>query len=203
MDSLLTPVDLNRETTQALDEIRSGAENALYGANSAQAEERIYRSVLPLIEGAGLPSVHVIHYRWFLREVARHWRMRKDRDLAFHLELCIRKWINLGLEPRTLQFLICEAHQRLKGKSEGRSAHCQTGTAEVNDECRTQSAESVKSVDVLSDTTSAESADVQSLDTAFLPVESDDTTAKDAKTAKAEPDSAAVTEQSAESVEGS
>ncbi len=134
MDSLLTPVDLNRETTQALDEIRSGTENALYGADSAQAEEKIYRSVLPLIEGAGLPSVHVIHYRWFLREVARHWRSRKDRDLAFHLELCIRKWVNLGLEPRTLQFLICEAHQRLKGKFEGQSP---------NDECRKEPVESV------------------------------------------------------------
>jgi hypothetical protein len=115
MESLLDPVELNRETTQALDEIRSGVDNALYGTASADAEERIYRFVLPLIEDAGLPSVHVIHYRWFLRELARHWRTRQCRDLAFHLELCVRKWVHLGLEPRTLQFLICEAHQRLKG----------------------------------------------------------------------------------------
>jgi hypothetical protein len=115
MESLLEPVELNRETTQTLDEIRSGADNALYGAASADAEERIHRFVLPLIEGSGLPSVQVIHYRWYLRELARHWRTRTGRDLAFHLELCIRKWRNLGLEPRTLQFLICEAHQRLKG----------------------------------------------------------------------------------------
>ena len=117
MESLLEPVELNRETTQALDEIRSGAENALYGAASADAEEKVNRSVLPLIEGAGLPSLHVIHYRWYLRELARHWRTRNGRDLAFHLELCVRKWVGLGLEPRTLQFLICEAHQRLKGLS--------------------------------------------------------------------------------------
>jgi hypothetical protein len=50
MESLLDPVELNRETTQALDEIRSGVDNALYGAPSADAEERIYRFVLPLIE---------------------------------------------------------------------------------------------------------------------------------------------------------
>ena len=116
MESLLEPVELNRETTQALDEIRSGAENALYGADSADAEKKLNRYVLPLIEGSGLPNLHVIHYRWYLRELARHWRTRKGRDLAFHLELCIRKWVNLGLEPRTLQFLICEAHQRLKGQ---------------------------------------------------------------------------------------
>ena len=114
MESLLEPVELNRETTQALDEIRSGADYPLFGTASADAEEKIYRSVLPLIEGAGLPNLHVIHYRWFLRELARHWRTRKGRDLAFHLELCVRKWVSLGLEPRTLQFLICEAHQRLK-----------------------------------------------------------------------------------------
>jgi len=115
MKSLLEPVELNRETTQALDEIRSGADNPLYGTASAEAEEKIYHSVLPLIEGAGLPNHYVIHYRWFLREVARLWRTREGRDLAFHLELCIRKWINLGLESRTLQFLVSEAHQRLKG----------------------------------------------------------------------------------------
>ena len=115
MESLLEPVELNQETTQALDEIRSGADNALYGTDSADAEEKVNNFVLPLIEGSGLPNLHVMHYRWYLRELARHWRSRKGRDLAFHLELCVRKWVNLGLEPRTLQFLICEAHQRLKG----------------------------------------------------------------------------------------
>ncbi len=134
MESLLEPVELNRETTQALDEIRSGAENALYGTASADAEEKVNRYVLPLIEGSGLPNLHVMHYRWYLRELARHWRTRKGRDLAFHLELCIRKWVGLGLEPRTLQFLVCEAHQRLKGKSEGRSGNdeCRTGTADAD-----------------------------------------------------------------------
>jgi hypothetical protein len=114
MESLLDPVELNRDTTQALDEIRSGAENVLYGVDSARAEESINRHVMTLIEGSGLPNLQVIHYRWFLREMTRLWRTRKGRDLAFHLELCIRKWVNLGLEPRTLQFLVCEAHQRLK-----------------------------------------------------------------------------------------
>ena len=133
MKSLLEPVELNRETTQALDEIRSGAENALYGASSADAEEKVNNYVLPLIVGSGLPNLHVIHYRWYLRELARHWRTRKGRDLAFHLELIIRKWVSLGLEPRTLQFLICEAHQRLKGKSEVQSPNdeCRTGTADA------------------------------------------------------------------------
>jgi hypothetical protein len=114
MDSLLTPVELNRETSRMLDEIRSGADNALYGASPADAEKKIQSCVLPLIEGAGLLNLQVVHYRWYLREMARLWRTRKGSDLAFHLEHCIRKWVGLGLEPRTLQFLACEAHQRLK-----------------------------------------------------------------------------------------
>jgi hypothetical protein len=114
MESLLKPVTLSPDVVLVLEEIRSGAENAMYGAVPAASEELFHRHVESLIEGAGLPVLQVIHYRWFLRELARLWRTRKGRDLAFHLELCIRKWVGLGLEPRTLQFLVCEAHQRLK-----------------------------------------------------------------------------------------
>ena len=144
MESLLKPMKLSPDFNRVLEEIRNGAENALYGAVPAASEELFKRNVESLIEGAGLPSLQVIHYRWYLREIARLWRTRRDRDLAFHLELCIRKWVNLGLEPRTLQFLICEAHQRLKGQtiSEVRSTDVRPGTE--------QSVESVKSVDVRS-----------------------------------------------------
>jgi hypothetical protein len=130
MESLLKPVTLSPDVDRVLGEIRAGAENALYGTGSAESEELFSKHVSSLIEGAGLPVLQVIHYRWFLRELARLWRTRKGRDLAFHLELCIRKWVGLGLEPRTLQFLVCEAHCRLKGKFEGQSA---------NDECRIES----------------------------------------------------------------
>ena len=114
MESLLKPVTLSPDLDRVLGEIRAGAENALYGTGSAESEELFSKHVSSLIEGAGLPVLQVIHYRWFLRELARLWRTRKGRDLAFHLELCIRKWVGLGLEPRTLQFLVCEAHERLK-----------------------------------------------------------------------------------------
>jgi len=132
MEDLAKPVALNAEMVQTLDQIRAGAENALYGATPAQAEELFKKHLTSLIVGSGMPVLQVMHYQWFLRELARLWRTRKGRDLAFHLELTIRKWVNLGLEPRTLQFLICEAHQRLKGKSEVQSG---------NDECRTESAD--------------------------------------------------------------
>ena len=132
MESLLKPVTLSPDVDRILQEIRTGTENALYGASSAESEELFAKHVLTLVEGAGLPVLQVMHYRWFLRELARLWRTRQGRDLAFHLELCIRKWVGLGLEPRTLQFLVSEAHQRLKGKFEVQSG---------NDECRTESAD--------------------------------------------------------------
>ena len=116
MESLLKQVPLTQDAARILDEIRAGANNALYGAGPGEAEELFAKHVVSLVEGAGLPVLQTMHYRWFLRELARLWRTRTGRDLAFHLELCIRKWVGLGLEPRTLQFLVCEAHERLKGK---------------------------------------------------------------------------------------
>jgi len=144
MNSLFEPVEFNRETTQTLGEIRSGAENPLYGAAPADAEEKVSRSVTPLIESAGLALVHANNYRWFLRELARHLRTSKGHDLAFRIELCIRKWVRLGLEPRTVQFLVCETLQRLKAVA-------------ANSEVRTQNAE-VRSADARPETSqSAES----------------------------------------------
>jgi hypothetical protein len=133
MESLMKPVTENGDTSatrssrrsvdvspsldSVLDEIRAGAENALYGTGPDESEELFTKHIVSLIEGAGLPVLQTMHYRWFLRELARLWRTRQGRDLAFHLELCIRKWVGLGLETRTLQFLVCEAHERLKGRA--------------------------------------------------------------------------------------
>ena len=91
MESLLKPVTLSPETDRVLGEIRAGAENALYGAESVESEKLFHKHVASLVEGAGLSVLQEMHYRWFLRELARLWRTRNGRDLAFHLELCIRK----------------------------------------------------------------------------------------------------------------
>ena len=141
LESLLKPVTLSPDVDRVLGEIRAGAENALYGAGSVESEELFHKHVASLIEGAGLPVLQVIHYRWFLRELARLWRTRQGRDLAFHLELCIRKWVGLGLEPRTLQFLVCESYERLKGKFEVRTVGQGPLGPSGNDECRTGTAD--------------------------------------------------------------
>ncbi len=114
MDTLTRPVELNKDTVRTLDEIRAGADNPLYGATPEAAERHFGRLIMPILEGSGLSGLHVMHYRWFLRELARLWRTRAGRDLAFHLEMCIRKWVCLGLEPNTVQFLVAEVYERLK-----------------------------------------------------------------------------------------
>jgi len=152
MEDLSKPVALNHEMVETLDQIRAGAENALYGAGPEQAEELFKKHLSSMILGSGMPVLQVMHYQWFLRELARLWRTRKGRDLAFHLELTIRKWVNLGLEPRTIQFLICEAHQRLKGQtiSEVRNQNAEVRSTDVRPGTET-SVESAKSVDVRRD----------------------------------------------------
>ncbi len=114
MDVLNKPLKLNRSATQALDEIRAGADNPLYGATTAVTEDLFKRSIIPLLEGAGMSALQRMHYGWFLRELARLWRTKTGRDLAFHLELCMRKWLGFGLEKNTVQFLVSEIHLRLK-----------------------------------------------------------------------------------------
>jgi hypothetical protein len=161
MESLLKQVPLTQDVSKVLDEIRAGADNALYGAGSVESEELFAKHVVSLIEGAGLPVLQTMHYRWFLRELARLWRTRTGRDLAFHLEFCIRKWVGLGLEPKTLQFLVCEAHERLKGKDlTTKTQRHEAGDMAVSPIPESgQSVESVKSVDDTPAPASASSAD--------------------------------------------
>jgi hypothetical protein len=116
MESLLQPIELNKDTAAVIDEIRSGAANPLCGAGPDKADAHFAERINPILEDTGMPRILVTQYGWFLRELTKLWRTRTGRDLAFHLELCVRKWLNLGLETRTIQFLICEVFLSLKGQ---------------------------------------------------------------------------------------
>ena len=74
---------LSPDFNRVLEEIRNGAENALYGAVPAASEELFQRHVESLIEDAGLPSLQVIH-----------------------------KWARYGFDPELLQQLLCDCHCR-------------------------------------------------------------------------------------------
>jgi hypothetical protein len=108
------PLNLDRETTFVLAEIRAAKPVALYGSTTEAAEERLARVILPILETTGLPPVDALQYRWFMRELARIWRTRTGNDLAFFLELCLRKWAGNGLHLRSLETLVREVHRSLK-----------------------------------------------------------------------------------------
>lgn len=126
MEDFGKPLNLNPETTFVLGEIRAAKPHALYGSTSAAAEERLGRVILPIVETAGLLPVQVLQYRWFLRELARVWRTRTGSDLAFYLELCLRKWAGNGLSLRSLEILVRQVHQSLKVEAANNS---ETGEA--------------------------------------------------------------------------
>jgi hypothetical protein len=119
MEYLTRPLNLRPEMTRVLAEITAGAGNALYGCTAAEAETRVNRRLMPLLSGSGMPHLLVMHYSWFLRELGHIWRTHEGRDLAFHVELCLRKWQNFGLEVNTLQLLVCELHRAARVEASG------------------------------------------------------------------------------------
>jgi len=122
MDNFNKPLHLRPDTIRALQEIEAGAPNPLHDA-SADAAERLVRNLIkPMLWGAGMSNFEAMTYGWFLREVSRLWRSKTGRELAFYLELCIRKWTSLGLNPSIAQFLITELHERLKSATASRLA---------------------------------------------------------------------------------
>ncbi len=117
MDITETPLNLNPETAKVLDQIRNAARPcSVYGQDPAEVEAELGNLVRPLLEGAGLDRLTVMQYLWYVRELARVFRTRTGRELAFQAELVIRKWLSFGLEPNTMQFIFCQIHLRLKAR---------------------------------------------------------------------------------------
>ena len=122
MDTIARPMDLNPETVEVLDEIRNAAEPyAAYGEDPAKLEAELRKLVEPLLVGAGLGRLVVMQYLWYVRELARVFRTRTGRELAFQAELVLRKWQAFGLEPNTMQFIFREIHLRLRARASSQS----------------------------------------------------------------------------------
>jgi hypothetical protein len=59
MESLMKPVTLGQDVAKVLDEIRAGAENALYCAKPDVSEELFAKHIVSLVEGADRPRPRV------------------------------------------------------------------------------------------------------------------------------------------------
>jgi len=85
----------------------------VFGLEPAAADARARGAIDPLIEGAALPLTKLNQYRWFVAELCRLMRTRSGPDLAYCMELSLKKWLGFGLEPNTVVFLAGELFDRL------------------------------------------------------------------------------------------
>ena len=115
MDTLAKPVRMNPDMTRLLDKLRSDNQPyPVYHQPAEEADEKVCAIGQSLVTDANLQFAVRNQYMWFVRELARLLRTRYGRDLAFHLELVLRKWQGLGLSPNIMQIIVCEVHYALK-----------------------------------------------------------------------------------------
>ena len=115
MDTLAKPVRMNPDMVKLLDKMRTDDQPyPVYQQPVETADEQVCAIGRSLVTDANLPFATRNQYLWYVRELARLFRTRYGRDLAFHMELVMRKWQTLGLSPNIMQIIACEIHNSLK-----------------------------------------------------------------------------------------
>ena len=116
MEDLTQPMELNRDTRRVLRRMRKATTGptVVYGLGQELVERALRKIVDPVLEASGLVSVRVDQYHWFVRELSRQFRTRVGNDLAFGVELVMKKWQGYGLEPNTMQLLLCMIDKELR-----------------------------------------------------------------------------------------
>jgi hypothetical protein len=112
----MKPMKLSRDCRKLLARMGKATvgPTVLYGLDQELCEQALRKVVDPLLDAAGLVPVRIDQYHWFLRELARLYRTRYGRDLAFCLELMMRKWQGFGLSPQAMGILVCEIDRELR-----------------------------------------------------------------------------------------
>ena len=115
METLAKPVRMNPDMVKLLDKMRSDDQPyPVYQQPPEEADSRVCAVGQSLVTDANLAFANRNQYMWYVRELARLFRTRYGRDLAFHLELVMRKWQTLGLSPNIMQVIACEVHNNLR-----------------------------------------------------------------------------------------
>ena len=109
----MRPLLLTAQTDAVLAFIRR-TEFALsvYGRSAARVWPMVREQVNRRISRFGVPVHEVNIYRRYVAEMLKAFRTETGEPLAVALELCVRKWANLGLSLELLQRLLCDCHQK-------------------------------------------------------------------------------------------
>ncbi len=101
----------------ALGDMRqSDKPSGLFGVDLVACDKWLRRQTDELLTAAGVTAAPLDAYREFERQVGMHYRTKTGYDLAFNIELCLRRWCDWGLDSGMLQTLVCRIHQELSGR---------------------------------------------------------------------------------------
>jgi hypothetical protein len=85
---------------------------SVYRRSAARVWPMVRQRVNRRISRFGVPLHEINIYRRYTNEMLKAFRTETGEPLAAALQLCMRKWTNLGLAPELLQQLLCDCHQK-------------------------------------------------------------------------------------------
>jgi hypothetical protein len=109
----MRPIELTAEPRNVLAFIgRTEFPLSVYGRSAGRVWPMVRGQVSKRISSFGVPVHEVNMYKRHVTELLKAFRTETGEPLAAALELCVRKWSNLGLAPELLQQLLCDCHQK-------------------------------------------------------------------------------------------
>jgi hypothetical protein len=114
----MTELILEPATRQTLEKIRhTKGLLPIYDLPDDLAEQAVWEAGRELMDEVGLPPVTYAQCRWLLREMAKLFRTRTGWDLAFELEVFVRKWAGFQMNSALVQGLVRHCYGRMKNIS--------------------------------------------------------------------------------------
>jgi hypothetical protein len=109
---------LEPATRQTLEKIRhTKGLLPIYDLPDDLAEKAVWEAGRELMDEVGLQPVIYNQCRWLLREMAKLFRTRTGWDLAFELEVFVRKWAGFQMNSALVQGLVRHCYGRMKNIS--------------------------------------------------------------------------------------
>jgi len=117
---MMMHLNMTDSTKAALDDMRrTERPTHLFGSDPAACDSWLKKRTEELVIAAGISSAHMDTYREFIKHMGRLYRSKTGYDLAFNIELSLRRWCDWGLDAGVLQQLVCRIHQAQYGDGGG------------------------------------------------------------------------------------